>query len=96
MNVTYDMVNTLRADMKHHEPIVLISREVIGVDLYNQATTGGVSKTLNSVRSDSDHVPCVLIYDARGNWGGYDMPDNHGRPPKPDNRLYGCGGGGQE
>jgi hypothetical protein len=24
MNVTYDMVNTLRANMKHHEPIVLI------------------------------------------------------------------------
>lgn len=24
MNVTYDMVNTLRANMKHHEPIILI------------------------------------------------------------------------
>lgn len=23
--------------------------------------TGDVSKTLNSIRSDSDHVPCVLV-----------------------------------
>lgn len=33
----------------------------IGVDLYNQSLTGTVSKTMNSIRSDSDHVPCVLI-----------------------------------
>ena len=24
MNVTYDIANTLRANMKHHEPIVLV------------------------------------------------------------------------
>lgn len=36
-------------------------RTVIGLDLYNQTLTGGVSKTINSIRSDSDHVPCVLI-----------------------------------
>lgn len=24
MSVTYDITNTLRADMKHHEPIVLV------------------------------------------------------------------------
>lgn len=41
-----------------------IEREIIcddsyGIDLYNQAVTGNVSKTLNSIRSDSDHVPCV-------------------------------------
>ena len=30
-----------------------------GLDLYNQTATGNVSKTLNSIRSDSDHVPCV-------------------------------------
>ena len=23
---------------------------------------GGVSKTLNSIRSDADHVPCVIVY----------------------------------
>ena len=38
----------------------------IGVDLYNQTLTGGVSKTLNSVRSDSDHVPCVLVLNDQG------------------------------
>ena len=32
----------------------------IGVDLYNQSTTGEVSKTLNAIKSDSDHVPCVI------------------------------------
>lgn len=34
--------------------------EVIGIDLYNQTLTGG-AKTLNSIKSDSDHVPCVVI-----------------------------------
>lgn len=35
--------------------------QAIGIDLYNQSTTGYVAKTLNSIRSDADHVPCVLI-----------------------------------
>lgn len=34
--------------------------EVIGVDLYNQSVTGKVAKTLNSIKSDADHVPCVI------------------------------------
>ena len=34
---------------------------VVGIDLYNQCTTGAVSKTLNSIASDADHVPCVLV-----------------------------------
>lgn len=33
----------------------------IGIDLYNVATTGKVSKTLNSIATDSDHIPCVVI-----------------------------------
>ena len=36
---------------------------VQGIDLYNQTETGNVSKTLNSARSDSDHVPCVYALD---------------------------------
>lgn len=32
---------------------------VQGVDLYNQTVTGDVSKTLNAIKSDSDHVPCI-------------------------------------
>ena len=39
---------------------------VVGIDLYNQTTTGEVSKTLNSIRSDSDHVPCVLVLNDQG------------------------------
>lgn len=35
--------------------------EVEGIDLYNQTTTGGVAKSLNSAATDSDHIPCVLI-----------------------------------
>ena len=34
---------------------------VVGIDLYNQCLTGGVSKTLNNRATDADHVPCVLI-----------------------------------
>lgn len=30
-----------------------------GFDVYNQATTGDVTKTLTSARADSEHVPCV-------------------------------------
>ena len=40
---------------------------VVGVDLYNQTTTGMVSKTLNSVRSDADHTPVVCIQDSTEN-----------------------------
>ena len=32
---------------------------VIGIDAYNQASTGDVSKSLNSAATDSDHIPCV-------------------------------------
>lgn len=37
-----------------------IFKTVIGCDLYNQTTTGNISKTLNSIRSDADHVPVVI------------------------------------
>ena len=40
----------------------------VGIDLYNQTTTGEVTKTLNAVKSDSDHVPCVVNADR----GGYE------------------------
>lgn len=36
-------------------------KEAIGIDLYNQCTTGGVAKTLNSIKSDADHIPCVMV-----------------------------------
>ena len=34
---------------------------VIGCDLYNGSMTGGVSKTLNASRSDSDHQPVICV-----------------------------------
>ena len=37
-----------------------------GYDNYNQQITGDVSKTLNSIRSDADHVPCVLVLNDQG------------------------------
>ena len=46
---------------------------VYGVDLYNQVMTGGVSKTLNSIRSDSDHVPCVLVLNDQGGRDGHQL-----------------------
>ena len=30
-----------------------------GIDVYNQTTTGDKAKTLTSIKSDADHVPCV-------------------------------------
>jgi len=39
----------------------LIPMVVIGLDAYNQCTTGDVSKSLNSAATDSDHIPCVMI-----------------------------------
>ena len=40
---------------------------VEGVDLYNQTTTGNIAKTLNSIKTDSDHVPCII---EKANGGG--------------------------
>ena len=33
----------------------------IGFDAYNQASTGELSKTLNSIATDSDHIPVVFV-----------------------------------
>ena len=46
-----DVSHTLNA-VEHHAVCV-------GVDAYNQATTGDKSKRLNSAATDSDHIPCV-------------------------------------
>lgn len=55
-----EVINALTASAGEgggHIPMVV---EPLGVDLYNQSTTGSVSKTINSIKSDSDHVPCVI------------------------------------
>lgn len=45
------------------------SFQPVSVDLYN-LTIGGISKTMNSAATDSDHIPCAIVLDARGNGGG--------------------------
>ena len=35
--------------------------EVIGVDVYNMTTTGGVTMTISGAASDSHHIPTVII-----------------------------------
>ena len=45
-----------------------------GVDFYNQTYTDNVAKTLNAIKSDSDHVPCVQETSAtyiNNSFGGY-------------------------
>lgn len=51
-----------------------VSFNVVGIDLYNQCLTGGVAKSLTNIATDADHIPCVLVYDARGNGGGAISP----------------------
>lgn len=54
------IINQFGKEPKRNDEIT-DNQLVIGIDFYNQEITGEVSKTLNSIRSDSDHVPCVLI-----------------------------------
>ena len=55
-----EVVNALPASMGMGGGYVPMIVEPIGADLYNQTTTGSKSKTLNAIKSDSDHVPCVI------------------------------------
>ena len=62
---------------KYGSPLPVFDVSVVGVegiDIYNATTTGKVSKTLNSAATDSDHIPCVVCYDARGNGDGKTVP----------------------
>lgn len=34
---------------------------VLAFDVYNMADTRGVSKTLNSIATDTDHIPVVCL-----------------------------------
>jgi hypothetical protein len=42
-----------------------MENEPIGLDLYNQTITGGVTMTISGAASDSHHIPCVLIKEVR-------------------------------
>ena len=41
-----------------------MSKEVIAVDFYNLALTGGVCMTISGAASDTHHVPCVIVCEA--------------------------------
>lgn len=54
--------------------------DAIGFDAYNQCLTGGVAMSIRAIRSDTEHLPCVievivepLTFDARGNGGGSEV-----------------------
>ena len=64
----------------------------VGIDLYNQAMTGGVSKTLNNGSTDSDHIPCVLVYESHGQDCRYKPL---GDVCSTVSQKYGTGGGNQ-
>lgn len=58
----------------------MVQMDVLVFDVYNMADTGGVSKTLNAIKCDSDHVP-VVCYDAHNliDTGGVSMSMTAGR-----------------
>ena len=53
---------------------------VIGIDAYNQSVTGGVSKPLTHIATDSDHIPLVLVveyeYNNKFEQRGFSKQDN--------------------
>ena len=69
-----DPCHTLHADSRN----LLVK----GVDAYNQTMTGDVSKTLNSIKSDSDHVPCVIATPATTSYGLDRASYNQGKNAK--------------
>jgi len=84
--ISRELSPTIRAKMGDNQVAV-----AYGIDLYNQTMTGNTSKTLNSVRSDSDHVPCVLILNPSDSQGNQ-IADSNGIYPT----LRGCGGAGYQ
>ena len=87
----YEVVPCLRARDYKDPPLVFLS----GVDLYNQTVTGDVAKTLNSISSDADHVPCVVQQRAMF-WNGDDVVgcltanNANGGQRMPDKDNFGC------
>lgn len=53
-----ETVCTITGD--HQNRVTDYTALCVGIDLYNQAKTGGVSKSLSSAATDSDNIPCVM------------------------------------
>ena len=60
------MANTINTFENSDVRTTTIVTEIIGFDGYNQQVTGEVARTLNSIKSDSDHVPVVFTLKIRG------------------------------
>lgn len=61
-----DLAGTLRAEVAPTlaaQPSAL-EPTVVGLDLYSQSETGGVSMTVTAAASDPHHIPCVCMEDA--------------------------------
>ena len=58
VNEALTLSETCRTLNTLHDPMKVLT-PCEGVDLYNQTTTGDISKSLNSAATDADHVPCV-------------------------------------
>lgn len=55
-----DKMYTLNTIERH---AVCYSPNEIGVDLYNQCTTGDKAMAIRAAKADSEHIPCVLAID---------------------------------
>ena len=85
-NVTEELSPTLTCT-HGGEPAV-----AYGVDVYNQSLTGDKAKTLNSVASDADHIPCT-IYSIENHPNDSRVKiDNEGKVQALTSRM-GTGGG---
>ena len=54
MSISKEVTATLRAQEHGHPPVICF-------DVYNMNETGTVSKTLNSIATDTDHVPIICM-----------------------------------
>ena len=54
----------------------------VGIDLYNQTLTGGVSMTVTSKRADPHHLPCVICY------GSSAYESNSMKSSNPHSEIY--------
>lgn len=65
---------TLRAEMHGNQPCVLT---VVGVDMYNQSTTGKVSRTLKCPKGGDD-IPCIAYgVTTKGNGDAFVSEERH-------------------
>lgn len=63
MTISYDVTATLRAETKHHEPVILEPRSPDGGE--PRVYTGGIVPTLNTYGGATDTMHCVELSASR-------------------------------